>query len=70
MDLVIFLLEWCEFAYFSWKFHVYRIEVLNMHPSDQVLLEHCELEPGCHDQTQPCFVYHFVLESIICLLRL
>ena len=26
------------FAYFSWKFHVYRIKVLNMHPSNQVLL--------------------------------
>ena len=37
MDLVVFLSEGCEFAYFAWKFHVYRIEVLNMHPSNQVL---------------------------------
>ena len=33
-------------------------------------VDRCELEPGCHDQTQPCFVYHFVLELIGCLLCL
>ena len=38
MDLGVFQSEGCELAYFSWKFHVYRIKVLNMHPSNQVLL--------------------------------
>ena len=39
-------------------------------PLKSSFVERCELEPGYHDQTQPCFVYHFVLESIACLLRL
>ena len=38
MDLVVFLSEGCEFTYFSWWFHVYRIKVLNMHPCNQVSL--------------------------------
>ena len=38
MDLVVFLSEGIEFAFFSRKFHVYRIEVLDMRSSNQVLL--------------------------------
>ena len=38
MDLVVFLSERCKFAYFSLKFYVYRIKILNMHLSNQALL--------------------------------